>query len=365
MERNAVVDVLKFIFSLVVVFFHFYQPTDEHFSMGFVSVEFFAIISGVYFFQMYEQATKRVKSLVDPFQYVRARFFRFLPYTTLAFLLTATVRFFLTLQGGISALRIWLWTISDVWEVFLIKIFGLNNGANLLNAPAWYIGAMLIVNFTILNLLNYWGNIFKNFIMPITILIGYGYWSNSTTELLPGTWIGFTTFGILRLYLVTCLSYYVYCASKKLKTVYFTRCGKALLTVLELSSYLSALTIMTIGKARKGYIWILIIIFMIGVSITCSGVSYSEYLLRSNKVTTFLGKLSLSIYLVQQAVLLVNAKIHPDFYVRYSHKMEFLLALLIVAVLFLLVAKKFVPVCSFGRHMLVKFCVTTVNQDLS
>ncbi len=70
MERNAVVDVLKFIFSLVVVFFHFYQSTDEHFSMGFVSVEFFATISGVYFFQMYEQATKGVKSLVDPFQKV-------------------------------------------------------------------------------------------------------------------------------------------------------------------------------------------------------------------------------------------------------------------------------------------------------
>ena len=51
MERNGFIDILKFLFSVVIVIFHYFSPQYTYFGMGYTAVEGFMIISGVYFYQ--------------------------------------------------------------------------------------------------------------------------------------------------------------------------------------------------------------------------------------------------------------------------------------------------------------------------
>lgn len=51
MQRNGFIDVLKFLFSIVIVIFHYYSPKYSYLGMGYTAVEFFMITSGIFFLE--------------------------------------------------------------------------------------------------------------------------------------------------------------------------------------------------------------------------------------------------------------------------------------------------------------------------
>ena len=55
MQRNGFIDVLKFLFSIVIVIFHYYSPKYSYLGMGYTAVEFFMITSGIFFWNKYQQ----------------------------------------------------------------------------------------------------------------------------------------------------------------------------------------------------------------------------------------------------------------------------------------------------------------------
>ena len=57
-SRNYSIDLLKFLFSWVIVFFHFYGDTHKHFIGGWFAVEFFLITASVLFFQKFERESE-------------------------------------------------------------------------------------------------------------------------------------------------------------------------------------------------------------------------------------------------------------------------------------------------------------------
>ncbi|MBD5162602.1 MAG: acyltransferase [Oscillibacter sp.] len=357
-QRNGVIDILKFIFSIVIVLYHFYQATYEHFGMGSLAVEFFAIVSGVYFFSMFYRTSNENK---DAYVYIKKRFLRFFPYTTLAFFITAIVRLYVS--EGTTLSKLGQWAAADIWEIFLVKMGGLNNGANVLNAPAWYISAMLIVEFVVLHLLINCEQNYKRFFIPISLLIGYGWWQNyEASGPAPGMWIGFTTFGVLRIYLATCVSYYAYLISVHLKKITITKCGKTLLTIVESGCYILAFVIFMWGWSRY-YNWALILLFTVGVGITHSGASYSVQMIRPNKITAYLGRLSFSIFLIQWAVLKLYGHMYSDNYIRYSHKFDFMAVLFVSAVVFLMAGDILVQAGSAGKRWLIKHCVVSSDCE--
>ena len=56
--RNGAIDVYKFIFCWVIAFYHFYGNGQEHLHMGSLGVEFFVMVSGVFFFSKWERQGK-------------------------------------------------------------------------------------------------------------------------------------------------------------------------------------------------------------------------------------------------------------------------------------------------------------------
>lgn len=49
-ERNGLVDIMRLVFTFLVMMFHFYSRDKRHFAGGALGVEFFVILSGYLFY---------------------------------------------------------------------------------------------------------------------------------------------------------------------------------------------------------------------------------------------------------------------------------------------------------------------------
>ena len=197
---------------------------------------------------------------------------------------------------------------NDIWVILLLKMCGFNNGMNILNSPSWNISALLIVEVIFTSMLINFEKLLKSFIIPVSLLIGFGYWSNyGVPGSAPYTWIGFTTFGIIRVWLCFCLAFYSYKLTIKLSKLNFTTFGKILLSIFELFIYIIILLIMQYGFSRD-FMFLIIFLFAIVLPISISKKSYVVKRISNNFVTLYLGRLSLSIFLVHHSILIFFKK---------------------------------------------------------
>lgn len=338
--RNGAIDVYKFGFSWIIVLLHFYEMTGEHFQHGALGVEFFVLVSGVYFFMAWEK-TKNQRNGQDlsfyPYEFAKKRFLRFFPYTTTAFVGTfITAVFFLGWFEGKTPFEIAAKCADYIWEILLIGRNGLV-ASGFLNGPVWTVSAMLLAEFFILCLLVRWEKTFCSFLCPISILVISGYWVHCESALYT-KWIGFTTFGVLRVFVLTCLAYYCYCAVQWLKGLDFTKNGMRFLTICEAACFL-LLFLIILNPDNRPLRFAGILLLCIGCSITISGKSFSTSLLADARWTRYLGELSFAIYLTHRTIVRVYSFHFPDPYEMYSHKYSFVLTVTVISALFLPLVK--------------------------
>ncbi len=337
--RNPAIDIYKFFFSLMIAIFHFYGRSTprEHFPLGGVIVEFFVLASGVFFYSKWERTKQKEIPDLYPYQYIKNRFIRFFPYN-LGGVIFALLIGRVYLSGGLPRLgTLARWFSGDIWEILLIKMNGLNQNGQLLNGPAWTISAMFIAEFVIICCLVNWEKIFYTTICPIAILIGYGYWRNAV-DVRNGAWIGFTTFGVMRVFIVMCLAWYCYRLALKIEKTRFTQKGILFLTLCEMAAYGAVLIIIMYGTTRN-FRWLATLILLFGVALSTSKKTYI-YILSTkinSTVTSWLARLSFGIYLTHEAIIKLYTYFYPDKYDMYRQKFAFLLLCLVVAVIFELV----------------------------
>lgn len=338
--RNGAVDVYKFGFSWIIVLYHFYLDTGKHFSHGNIGVEFFVLVSGVYFFMAWERA-KNQRTGCDlsfyPYEFAKKRFLRFFPYTTTAFVGALFVAAFYLRQFEGKTLFEFSKKCADyVWEILLIGKSGLVSG-NFLNGPAWTVSAMLLTEFFILCLLVRWEKTFCSFLCPVSVLVIYGYWRQCASAN-NMVWVGFTTFGMLRVFVLTCLAYYCYCAIQWLKRLNFTKSGMWLLTVCEAACFFLVFLIV-LNPDNRPLRYAGTLLLCIGCSITISGKSFSTVIFPDSRWTRYLGELSFAIYLTHYTILDVFRFRFPKPNEMYSHKYSFVLMVAVVSALFLPLVK--------------------------
>lgn len=297
--KNNDIQLFKFVYSCVIVLYHLASNTAIHFKGGYCGVEYFLLTAGLFLFLSFERGEELGRQRT-PGQYLAKRFCRFFPWSFTAFLFSVFVR--RVLISPTTSIVAWVdYFASDIWEILMVKWNGMNNNVHLLNGPAWTLSAMLIVGFLIWSFLYYYKKHFVNLILPITLLLGFGYWMHlpsADTE----KWIGFTTFGTFRTWLIFCLSAYCVPIGKKLAKIPFNKAGKILLTVAEVLIHAFALVVM-IARAERYYQWLLTLLFMISIAIAMSGHSYIAKVLENVKLVDWLGDLSMSVYLVHTPVI--------------------------------------------------------------
>ena len=331
--RNGFIDVQKFFYAWIVVVFHFYLYTREHFMGGATSVEFFLIVSGAYLFSGFERNTEglsRENLLKYPVKYMKKRLLRFLPYTMPAFAFAFIVKIVITSDGtGINSVPYMIDSfVKNIWEVPLISMCGLNAGRGMINVVTWTISAMLIAEFVVINLLARGEKTFSSFLAPLAILIGCGFWAQ-IKDSDYAIWHGFTTFGVIRAFIMTCVGIYVWKCAKWLAGKKFTNKGRMLLTVVEISLHVIAVISMMYRNTRY-YRMFLAVLFSIAITITISQQSYTVQWFKQSKITNFLGEWSITVYVIHQPI---NILLYRYFETPYEfYRIKFIYGALVIAV---------------------------------
>lgn len=327
---------MRLVFSLIVVMFHFYSRDKRRFSGGALGVEFFIILSGYLFYSAWDHRRGVLGSLQARrnywMQYIKKRYIRFFWYSLIAFVIVFFI-VFIWRDHLYKPVEIVDKLSSDIWEILLVNMNGLNRGRGLLNAPVWTLSSMLIVEFFILGMLVYWEELFLNLFIPLSVLCGTGYWANMDS---PETvFIHFTTFATVRVYLLTCFGILAYKICQKLKQIHLTRVGTITLTAMELAGYFACVWIACRRNSRN-YQFCFIIIMMLTVSISFSGKSFAGRFLPANGLTSFCAEYSLSLYLTHRSVLYVFQYIYrEDINELYHQKFVFLFYTLMLALTYM------------------------------
>lgn len=338
--RNGFVDIQKFLYSWIIVILHFYIETHEHFGGGGHAVEFFLISSGAFFYAGYKRKTASLDAdtlNLFPVSYIKKRFLRFLPYTLPTFILGFFVSSVMKKNGiGFNGTaKIVNSFVSHIWDVFLISMCGLNGGKGMINGVTWTLSAMLIVEFLILNILVRDEKGFIRFYAPIAVMIALGVWKNIETAD-NNLWLNFTTFGVVRAFISTCVGMYAYMIARWLSKKKLNFSARVMLTIIEITFNVLAVLSMAYRPARA-YRLSCILLFAVSIVISLSNQSFTAqwFNCNSKKITDFLGEWSMTIYVTHVPIRDLFYKYFESPYVFYNTKYIYGIVVIITSIAFL------------------------------
>lgn len=159
---NNQIPIWRFVFSLMICTLHYWgNDTITVYTRGFyIGVEFFFIVSG------YIMALQTNRGMTEC-QWMKSHLKKMVPYYIVMFLLNIMI---------ICRLNNCCKLIFNAWpEIIMIHMSGIFSSINLVNAPGWYVSALLISGYLLLALLNHCKWIVDRVIAPIVPFVVYGY----------------------------------------------------------------------------------------------------------------------------------------------------------------------------------------------
>lgn len=265
--------------------------------------------------------------------YIYIRFKRFFPYIFAAYIITFFVQYFYISPP--SNVQDWEnILLSGLSEISVLDIYMLAFGRWPINAPAWTVSIIFLVECIIYCCAWYSKRLFKGLILPVSFVLAcvvYTRYDISPT--------GDNRFHIeaCRIWIDVCISLLCIQIAHKMQKMGATGSGRTVITTLELISH-GVFLILVNSKTPGNYYWVGLLISAVMVSIAYSQTSYTAALVRKIRIAPYLADLSLGIYLTHRSVLLYFYK-YADPYERYSHKFEFIAAVFVLAVLYTVLIK--------------------------
>lgn len=305
--RNGYVDLLRFLASYVIVFFHLgiapYYTRDGILGKlpgGALFVEFFFMLSGYFAAKVFIEADKGKEPVIHRF--MLKKYLRFLPYS----FLTAVVMYTWTIFSKAH-------TFQSVIKMLLVMPFEvlLLRGTGIIQTEyihwLWYLSAMVITLPIVLYLLKYHERIFKSYLAWSVPFFIYGYIINTIGTICTIDWLLSTLRALAGLMLGASLVY----VTRFIKGYRITKKMKTVLTVIELCAIGSAFYYCKIySLAASPYDITFIPMVYISLSITLSGKTWTSCI--HGKVFSFLGKISLPIYCIHPVIYRVIRYFIPD-----------------------------------------------------
>lgn len=304
--HNGTIDILKFLFALMIVAFHFFHfragslviftalfPLGRPLPSGYISVEFFFIVSG---FLMAQSADKKRKAELleglgsESIHFVLHKFILILPYYIFSIIASVIICKVLI---GVNLIPLGINGLDSIWEVLLIQMSGLGV-PYMINDPVWYLSAMLILMLILYPILRKYPDMFINVIAPLVAIFFLGFLSKTYGSLI----INYSDYklvypGILRAIAEISLGCISFGICSKLPD--FKRTGKLVLSIAELFCYALVFYLANITyNSRTDFIMLLLL--MVGITITFSQQSIWKNLFQ-NKFCLYLGRLSMALFL--------------------------------------------------------------------
>lgn len=296
-DNNYYIDFLKFIFSLIIVFYHarFFSDGSKlpYFSFGYHGVDFYFIVTG-YLMMNSINKRKNIKKesiSISTFHFIKNKFLRLFP----SLLVTFIIGYFLVY--GISGLSTEIiFDNSIIAELFQFSILGYDPQ---INTSWWYISSMLIGLMIIYPFAKKYGKDYVYFLAPLLLII--------TLELVIKFGIpiddplGYTFIfknGLYKGLIYMLLGNICYEIAQKIKGYKLTKKQKIFLTILETVIYL--FLIFNMQYCIIGTIWFAIL-FTLNIAITFSNQTYITNLFKS-EIWKKIGKFGFYLFLTNVSV---------------------------------------------------------------
>ncbi len=294
--RNGKIDLLKFLFSIMVIIFHFGKGLYNYdlFTKGYIAVEFFFITSGFLFAKsLAKYPYQKDTFLKDSTLFMKRKFLSFFPYHLFFFIACFLYVVFdqhLGIRTGFS------FFCSTIPDLLMLQMGGIS-GLSLLRYE-WYISAMLIVMFLLTPLAIRYRKAFLYYFCPILFLAITGWlFAQSHSLNVVREWTGLCYEALLRAtaeLALGCICYAIW------ENKFWEKLPKALLLLIEWGIY--TIVFLYSCKLFTG-LGDFFALFLLGIAVPISFTDKASLGFLNNRVVYFLGKISFPIYLSQLLVI--------------------------------------------------------------
>ena len=295
-QYSGEIDFWKFIFAFVIVALHSsYLPASyeqPYFIGGSIGVEFFFIVSGFFLAKSSERVISYQNLAQESIAFMIRKIKPFFSYSLFAFIVALIAKTMFYGEGVIQFIKN---GVNGIIEVLFLKATGIGN--EFFNNPTWYLSAMLLTMLILYPLLLKYKKSFSQIVCPIIGLLILGYLYQKYGHLRdPDCWDGFFRKGTLRGFAEISLGIACYELCMQLRKYNFTVLSKAIFTIIEYGSLIAI-----IWYSNTETCWDMdcpsVILMGIAVIIAGGNLSLLSGFWSKLKITPFLGKFSLMIYL--------------------------------------------------------------------
>lgn len=303
-RRNGVIDIAKFVFSVVIVLNHSnHLITGQGIFMrgGYLAVEFFFIVSG---YLMAKSGAKRQKfdantigSETMSFVFHKAK--EIFPYYSLGFICAFIATQYINHHSGKQIIK------NVIKSVLTFLRIGTTVGLDSYEVMglSWYISAMLLGVLMVYPLFRYRRNLFCYIEAPLICAFIYGYLSHTYKGTSALDWIGICNTGLLRGIAGLSLGCLTYEISQKIENTTWSRNGRILLTLVEAMGYFAALLHMQFKFKVESNDFVIIVILVLSIAISFSCKSLSCQMI--SNVNIFWAEYSLALYMGHYVIRLL------------------------------------------------------------
>lgn len=297
-KRNGELDFWKFIAAICVALYHSHPIFGKKlFPLPCaMAVEFFFIVSGYLFARsIYKDNRPYDRNTIgsETLSFIIHKIKGFFKLWVFGFLLTYLLKLIIGKIGDPLSLASISQTVSDF---LLLRSYGFKT-LNVVTA-SWYLSAMLLVMFVLYPIFRKNKDLFSHVIAPLTGIFILGYIFRQTGNVFSDVDTTLVTNSVLRAFAEISLGVFAYVLADLLSQKRQTKTMGILLSAADVLSILCAFTMMFFMKSSAQPL--LILLFFVFVVISGSGQAFVTDLF-SNRVSAYLGKLSLSVYLTHCA----------------------------------------------------------------
>lgn len=303
-RSNGTIELLRFVFSIAIVCTHVRAVSNfSYFGGGWFGVEFFFIISGVFMAQSAQKiiAKQDIDVPDETRKFILKKINQFLPH----FLLLILLCFLLVYipSGDITFNGILVELISIVPGILLTSMAGTTNLCSSIPGVTWYLSAMIIGLMILYPIYLKWNSLSRNIIFPLAAIFCTGYVAFTYGNLYYAWEINnLIRAGLIRAIGEMCLGVVAFDVSMYLRKIKITNVGKVISAIIGIFCIISIVCFIQeiIAPPHISMVYVMAILVVIVYSEIC-------FKINSNKIITYLGKVSLCIYLFH--MLIINALI--------------------------------------------------------
>lgn len=314
--RNALIEVLRFAFSIIIVLFHTgflvkgRELTDGNvfFKGGSCAVEFFFVLSG--FLMAKSIASKKPlqnasEIAEETFGYVFSKMRRLWPHILLSITIILLLEvIFGRLSPGGAVIKVW----NNVSELFFIQMSGFEYGT--INGHLWYVSAMILAMWVLYPVARSAPVLFNLVIAPVIGIFIVGWMIQSIGGVgRPFGKTGFLFNGMFRAFAEIALGCFCYALAERIKTA--SRVCRPVLAGLILISLVMSMFWMwnPFGGSAFHLLGLFSVIVVCSFAVTGDGCGRSR---KCAAICGWLGSLSVPVYIHQNWAIKLGGFLYPS-----------------------------------------------------